>query len=79
MDRQRRISLARRSVEGLSTGDAFGERFFASRETILQLINSRDLPKAPCRYTDDTEMALSIYEVLANRAGTWSRTDHRHR
>jgi ADP-ribosylglycohydrolase len=52
------------SLEGLSVGDAFGERFFGRPEYVELRIESRDLPKGPWRYTDDTEMALSIVEVL---------------
>jgi ADP-ribosylglycohydrolase len=52
------------SLEGLSVGDAFGEQFFCSPQTIERLLESRALPKSPWRYTDDTVMALAIVEVL---------------
>jgi len=60
-----RLAAARRSLEGLSVGDAFGERFFGHPEQVLPMIASRALPGAPWRYTDDTVMAMSIVDVLA--------------
>lgn len=56
------LRRAKRSLEGLSLGDAFGELFFflpAEYATI------KDLPRSNWRWTDDTHMALSIVEVLA--------------
>lgn len=61
------LQRARQSLEGLSVGDAFGERFFAIDGPFLgDVLRERALPRPPpWRYTDDTVMALSIYEVLA--------------
>lgn len=64
-----RIARARRSLEGLATGDAFGERFFGATEDVTPRIRSRILPKGPWPYTDDTAMALSIFELLEARGG----------
>ncbi len=64
-----RSSNASASLEGLSVGDAFGEQFFASPRTVEYLIDSRAVPKAPWRYTDDTVMALAIVEVLEEAGG----------
>jgi ADP-ribosylglycohydrolase len=59
------IDRARLSLEGLSLGDAFGERFFGHPENMLPLIERRALPGARMwRYTDDTEMAISVVEQL---------------
>ncbi len=58
---------ARLSLEGLSVGDAFGERFFGDSKEVVPRIAARQVPEAPWRYTDDTEMALSIVEVLEER------------
>jgi ADP-ribosylglycohydrolase len=58
---------ARLSLEGLSVGDTFGEQFFGETEQIVPLIADRVVPRAPWRYTDDTEMALSIVEILEER------------
>lgn len=54
------------SLDGLSLGDSFGERFFRppwEREEAGEGL----LPEGPWPYTDDTEMALSIVEVLLAR------------
>ncbi len=50
------------SLEGLSIGDAFGERYFAGGAE--QYIASRTLAHPPWHFTDDTQMALSIVAVL---------------
>jgi ADP-ribosylglycohydrolase len=55
---------ARHSLEGLSVGDAFGERFFGAPETVSRRIDQRQVPPGPWRYTDDTEMAISVVEML---------------
>src|SRR5579885_864152 len=51
---------AQRSLQGL----AVGERFFVHPNTVERLIAERALPAAPWPYTDDTQMALSIMEIL---------------
>lgn len=58
---------ARLSLAGLSVGDAFGERFFGPAGRVLQAIEARELPQGPCRYTDDTVMALSVVQTLDER------------
>jgi ADP-ribosylglycohydrolase len=58
---------ARLSLEGLSVGDTFGEQFFGEIAQVVPLIADRVIPGAPWRYTDDTEMALSIVEILEER------------
>lgn len=55
-----RLRKALLSLDGLSVGDAFGERFFS----ISPPRSSTELPPGPWRWTDDTHMALSIVEVL---------------
>jgi ADP-ribosylglycohydrolase len=65
MTRDDRLSLARRSLDGLSVGDALGETFFGSEERARDRINRRAVPPAPWRFTDDTAMAISILEILA--------------
>jgi ADP-ribosylglycohydrolase len=55
------------SLDGLSVGDTFGERFFGEPEEALRRIASRELAPGPWPYTDDTEMALSVVEVLLER------------
>jgi ADP-ribosylglycohydrolase len=61
METTQAFAKARRSLEGLSMGDAFGELFFSiSPDTT----SSSQLPNRPWRWTDDTHMALSIVEIL---------------
>src|SRR5690242_17437133 len=64
---QERLERAAHSLEGLSVGDALGDRYFfdsASASTATDLIASHTLPTSPWYYTDDTEMALSIFSIL---------------
>ncbi len=58
------IGRARLALEGLSVGDAFGERFFVSPSVVESFIESRALPREPWYWTDDTAMGLSVYEAL---------------
>ena len=55
------LPRARQSLDGLSVGDAFGQRMFA-----LPWIGQRRpaLPPGPWSWTDDTHMALSVFEML---------------
>ena len=58
----RNLHGAYQTLEGLSVGDSLGNvRTFESRARL----ESRKLPNGPWSYTDDTEMALSIYEALS--------------
>lgn len=54
----------RLALDGLSLGDAFGERFFGPPGVIASRIAARELPKGEWAWTDDTAMALSVCEVL---------------
>ncbi len=55
----------KRSLEGLSLGDAFGERFFVRDDVFATAIKLRRVPaNPPWRWTDDTAMALSLTETL---------------
>ena len=59
------IDRARKSLEGLSIGDAFGERFFGDPKIALDRIDARNLDSpAPWRWTDDTAMAKAIVNDL---------------
>lgn len=54
-----------RSLEGLSLGDAFGERFFVRDDVFATALKLRRIPaNPPWRWTDDTAMALSLVETL---------------
>jgi ADP-ribosylglycohydrolase len=59
-----RLSRAYHSLEGLSCGDAFGERFFIHPELALSLIEQHSVPAPPWIFTDDTMMAMSIVETV---------------
>jgi ADP-ribosylglycohydrolase len=59
---------AQTSLEALSVGDAFGERFFTNPRIVERLIETRAVPAPPWTYTDDTVMALSVVDVLLDRA-----------
>jgi len=59
-----RYARARTSLEGLSVGDTFGERFFVDAVQVERLIEKRVLIAPPWPYTDDTEMALSVVSHL---------------
>ena len=58
--RRQRLKTA---LDGLSLGDSFGQQFFY-RQSWATARASREIPPAPWKYTDDTEMALGIAEVL---------------
>ncbi len=59
-----RFTRAIHSLQGLSCGDAFGERFFLHPDVARSLISQRALPTAPWPYTDDTVMTVAIAEIL---------------
>src|SRR5215472_9798745 len=61
----KRMRRAAQSLEGLSCGDAFGERFFLPETVAESMIQERAIPAPPWFFTDDTVMALSILETLA--------------
>jgi ADP-ribosylglycohydrolase len=63
LDHTSRLARAWLAVDGLSVGDAFGQRFFHP-PNLETLIATRAVPQAPWAYTDDTEMALAVFEVL---------------
>lgn len=57
-----RLDRATLSLDGLSIGDAFGQQFFYPN--VLETADRQNPPSPPWNYTDDTEMALGILEVL---------------
>jgi ADP-ribosylglycohydrolase len=66
------IQRARRSLQGLAVGDAFGETMFRPADEVAKRVAKRLIePRRPWRWTDDTAMALSIVEVL----GRYDRID----
>jgi ADP-ribosylglycohydrolase len=73
-DHQARLRRAFVALDGLSVGDAFGERFFTSPATVESLIAERATPRAPWATTDDTAMAIGIVEML-ERCGAIRQDD----
>lgn len=70
MNTEERQTAARVSLEGLSLGDAFGERFFhCTVDEFHHRIAKRSDPPLPWRWTDDTQMAVSIVEQLFQNGG----------
>lgn len=64
MSHDTRMVRVRLSLEGLSCGDAFGERFFLPEGLARTMIDQRAVPAAPWFFTDDTMMALSVVSTL---------------
>ncbi|WP_407561630.1 ADP-ribosylglycohydrolase family protein [Streptomyces sp. 184] len=58
-----RLARALASLRGLAVGDALGARY--TEPGSFPLLARRELPPAPWRWTDDTEMASSVVAVLA--------------
>lgn len=65
-DHEARVERARLSLEGLAIGDAFGEMLSYKCDLARERVE-RGLVGGPWFRTDDTEMALSIFEVLRSR------------
>lgn len=57
-----RLARATLALEGLSIGDALGERYVTGYAD--EIIAARRLASPPWHYTDDTKMALSLVSVL---------------
>jgi ADP-ribosylglycohydrolase len=65
------LRRARISLEGLSVADAFGEQLLhcGPHERMDAVAEKRTPRRAPWMWTDDTAMAISIVEELAERSG----------
>jgi ADP-ribosylglycohydrolase len=74
VDHEARMNRVRQSLDGLSIGDALGSQFFVPKNRELLEFHSEPLPDGFWGYTDDTEMALGITEVL-NRHGRIDQYD----
>ena len=61
-----RMERVRLSLDGLAIGDAFGE-MLAHQSTAARERVERGLMAGPWFHTDDTEMALTIFEPLGHR------------
>ena len=58
---------ALRSLRGLSVGDAIGESLFGSAARVMRHVATGRPPEGELRWTDDTQMALSIVATLEAR------------
>ena len=63
-DHETRLKRARQSLEGLSVADALGMHSEFWRGSMTDFIKTRKPPDKEWRFTDDTNMALSIYSIL---------------
>jgi ADP-ribosylglycohydrolase len=70
---EERTKNARLSLEGLTVGDCFGETFFVGfagfrdkASSIEELIQKRELAITDWFWTDDSQMAFSIFKTLKN-------------
>lgn len=68
-DHEARMVRALTSLQGVSVGDAFGQRFFGPPGSAPQMIQRRQPPPPRWHHTDDTEMTLSIVDVLDTHGG----------
>jgi ADP-ribosylglycohydrolase len=63
-DHNERLCRALTSLCGLAVGDGIGEMMFGRPDQAFEMIMKNELPAGPWWHTDDTEMAISIVEVL---------------
>ncbi|MGW6055888.1 ADP-ribosylglycohydrolase family protein [Streptomyces sp. NPDC055189] len=59
---ERRLARALASLRGLAVGDALGSQFFVPAN--YPLLKRRETPPGPWQWTDDTEMACSVFAIL---------------
>lgn len=64
LDHAVRMDRVRLALDGLSVGDALGSQFFIPKNHLLLEQSDEPVPWGIWGYTDDTEMALGIAEVL---------------
>lgn len=63
-DHAERMKRAKLALTGLSVGDALGETCFRDHNYEAVIEDPRATARGPWPFTDDTAMALGIYEVL---------------
>ncbi len=62
---EHRLKYARKSLLGVSIGDAFGDSFFGNEIQVIENINSHQIPETSWEFTDDTVMSIAITETLS--------------
>ncbi|AFU01324.1 ADP-ribosylglycohydrolase family protein [Nocardia brasiliensis] len=60
------LDATRDSLDGLSVGDALGAQFFVPGRSLSELRAGKP-PSGPWQWTDDTEMACSVYTEIRER------------
>lgn len=73
-DQRERLTRALLSLHGLAMGDGIGEMMFGRPDKAYDLIMQDELPPGPWWHTDDTEMAISLVEVLRLLGSVHQRT-----
>lgn len=63
-DHKTRLELAAKALLGIAIGDAFGESFFGEADFVAAHLAARTVPPTSWEFTDDTVMALAVYEEL---------------
>jgi ADP-ribosylglycohydrolase len=64
MNHRNRIDLAKRSLLGVSIGDAFGDSFFGDTDEMSERIHNRIVTDTRWEFTDDTVMSIAVFEQL---------------
>ena len=64
MKAEKRIELAKKSLLGISIGDAFGESFFGETDRVIRQIRERSIPETRWEFTEDTVMAIAVFNQL---------------
>ncbi|BBM87428.1 ADP-ribosylglycohydrolase family protein [Candidatus Uabimicrobium amorphum] len=64
-----KLPRAQLALEGLSVGDAFGQKFFGNYDEVVRKIEERVIPQAPWHLTDDSIMGIAIVETLQKHDG----------
>jgi ADP-ribosylglycohydrolase len=64
VDQSDRLDRAQLALHGLAMGDGIGEMMFSRPDKASRMILEEELPVGPWWHTDDSEMAISIVEVL---------------
>lgn len=64
-----KLQRAQLALQGLSVGDAFGQKFFGNYDDVVDRIEKRIIPQAPWYLTDDSIMAIAIVDTLQKHAG----------
>lgn len=64
VDHADRVERMKLSLDGLGLGDALGEMLSYQANTAPRRLTENNLPAGPWFHTDDTEMAISIVQIL---------------